>query len=264
MPCRKRSQEGRNVTEEKKTRARSGSLYFCSRDSVFDLQLCAVRTQCMLETRDWKGAAQMVYKHWLGGSAMEEILKVEKPAPIAAGLLEAMRNGTRIETDAQTVLTSAPQTLRLAIAEAFEAEAAELSLTCDEFKERQARFLQSLAARMSWKPKAKVERPARLPKAKPVELQAVLDRELAKGDTKAAAKAIAEARLVDEKVIEGLEKLQDLNPEMARELAVNLRRRARKESGGKSRFLHSLAMRIEPEGVAAQLAERKPGKCQAA
>ncbi|MDF1497325.1 MAG: hypothetical protein P1P90_04675 [Patescibacteria group bacterium] len=217
----------------------------------------------MIETRDWKGAAQMVYKHWLGGSAMEEILMVGKAAPIVAGLLEAMRNGMRIEADAQTVLTSAPQSLRLAIAEAFEAEAAELSLTCDEGKERQARFLQSLASRMSWKPKVKAQKPTKQPKLKPEQLQAVLDRELARGDTKAAAKAIAEARLVDEKVIEGLEKLQDIDPELARVLAVNLRRRARKESGGKSRFLHSLAMRTEPKGVT-QLPQRKQSKRQAA
>ena len=263
MPSRKRNREGRNVTAEKKTRVQSGSLYFCPRDSVFDFQLTEVRTLCMLETKDRMGNSQMVFKHWLGGSAMEEILKVDKGAPIAAGLLEAMTNGMRIEADAQTVLTSAPQSLRMAIAEAFEAEAAELSLTCDEYRERQARFLQSLASRMSWKPKAKPVRPAKLPKAKPEQLQAVLDRELARGDTKAAAKAIAEARIVDEKVQEGLEKLQDLNPEMARGLAIDLRRRARKENGGKSRFLHSLALHIEPKGVT-QLPQRKQSGRRAA
>jgi hypothetical protein len=263
MPSRKKNREGRNLTTEKNERAKSGSLYFCSRDSIFDQQLSEVRTQCTLETRDWKGATQMVYKHWLCEPAMEEILKVGKPAPIAAGLIKAMSQGMRIEADAQTVLTSAPQTLRLAVAEAFEAEAAELALTCDERKERLARFLLSLAQRLNWKPKAQAQKPAKQPKAKPEQLQAVIDRELARGDTKAAAKAIAEARIVDERVQAGLEKLQDLNPEMARELAVNLRRRARKESGGKSRFLHSLALHIEPEGVA-QLPQRKQSGARAA
>ncbi len=263
MPSRKRNREGRNVTAEKNERSKNGRLYFCHRDSAFDFQLAEVRTQCTLESRDWKDDARLVYKHWLGGPAMEEILKVGKGAPIAAGLIEAMKQGMRIEADAQTVLTSATQSLRLAVAEAFEAEATELALTCDERKECLARFLSSMTQRLNWKLRAKPERPAKQPKPESEQLQAVIDRELARGDTKAAAKAIAEARLVDEKVQVGLEKLQNLSPDMARGLAIDLRRRARKFSGEKARFLSSLAMRTEPKGVT-HLPQQKPSKRQAA
>lgn len=113
-----------------------------------------------------------------------------------------------------------------------------------ESDERLARYLEGTARRIM--PKAKSESETGKTMAKPERLEAVVDRSLALGDVKAAAKAIAEAKLVDERVQRNLEKL---SPELARELAINLRRQARKMKGGKARFICALANRIEPMSV---------------
>ncbi len=242
MPSRKRSHEGRNLTAEKNSRTETGA----SHRSVGDMQvnkarLAEVRVQCTLEVRDRYGNAVPVYKHWLGGSAMEEILEVDDAMAIAFGLVEATRQGMRIEFDALSVLADTNKRLRKQVAEVFIANAREIKLSCMESDERLARYLEGTARRIM--PKAKSESGTGKTMAKTEKLEAVVDRSLALGDVKAAAKAIAEAKLVDERVQRNLDKL---NPEMARELAINLRRQARKMKGGKARFICALANRIEP------------------
>lgn len=128
MPSRRRAHEGRNLTAEK-SRTEIGA----SRRSVGDMQvnnahLAEVRAQCMLEVRDRYGNTVPVYKHWLGGSAMEEILEVEDAMAIAFGLVEATRQGMRIEFDALSVLAEANKRLRKQVAEVFIANARDQAL----------------------------------------------------------------------------------------------------------------------------------------
>jgi hypothetical protein len=261
MASRKRSREGRNMTAERKARAEARAN--AAKSAADPKLLEEVRKYTKIQSKDRGGEMSLVFKDFLKGKDMEAILEVGDTASIAAGLLEAMKHGMRIEVDAQVVLTSAEQSVRLALAKVFEAEADEMLPSMNERQERQARFLESLARRMSWRPKAKVKREKAPPKPKPEKLEAVLDRALAFGDAKAAAKAIAETRHVNDDVREHLERLQDRNPDLARDLAVNIRRRARKMNGGKARFLNSLAANVEPAGTS-QLPTRKPEKRRAA
>jgi len=272
MPKRKRSQEkkrselrGTTLTAHRKQQRESKTLYCCHESEVPELQLTSVRTQCMIEARQgpMDHRTHMVYKRFLKGCDMETIVQVESGAAIAAGLLEAMRQGMSLEADAQVVLCSASEAIRPVVAKAFLAEASELGLSCDERKERLASLLESLARRMTPRSKAEVKRFKRKPTPKAEPLEAQLDRHLALSDTKAAAKVLAEARLVDDDVQDQLTRLKENNPLLARDLAINLLRRARRAKGGKAKFLKALARRTEPEGTS-QLSNRKPEKSQAA
>ncbi len=256
MASRKRSREGRNLTAEKKAKAdaRVQALASPADPELMD----GVRKYTMIQSKDRRGEVTMAYKHFLKGCGMEAILELGDAGAIAHGLVEAMRHGMRVEADAQVVLASAEPGLRKLLAEAFVAQAKELALGTNEHEERLARFLEATARRIS--PRAKPKREPKQAKAKPERLEAVVDRALALDDAKAAAKAIAEAKLVDEDVQQALERLA---PELARELAVNLRRRARKAQGGKARFLNTLATRIEPTPVA-QFPKREQSKRRAA
>lgn len=256
MASRKRSREGRNLTQEKKVRTEARALSAASPANSELLE--SVRKFTMIPSKDRSGEVTMAYKHFLKGCDMEAILELGDAGAIAHGLIEAMRHGMRVEVDAQAVLAGAEPGLRKALSSAFAAQAQEIALSCDGHEERLARFLEGLARRLS--PKVKPERKARQQKPKPEKLEAVLDRALALSDAKSAAKAIAEAKLVDEQVQQTLERLA---PELARELAINLRRRARKMQGGKARFLNALACRIEPTPVA-EFPKREHGKRRAA
>lgn len=244
MPSRKRSREGRNLTAEKNSRPETGVSRCVGDMQVDNARLAEVRARCMLEVQDRYGNTVAVYKHWLGGPAMEEILKVDDAPAIAVGLLEAMRQGMRIEFDALSVLASANKRLRKQVAEVFIANAREIKLSCIASDERLARYLEGTARRIA--PKVRPESEPSEAKAQPERLEAVVDRSLALGDVKAAAKAIAEAKLVDERVQKNLDRL---SPDLARELAINLRRQARKMKSGKARFICALATRIEPMSV---------------
>lgn len=256
MTSRKRSREGRNLTQEKKAKVevRAQAVASPADPELMD----GVRKFTMIQSKDRRGEVTMAYKHYLKGCDMEAILELGDAGAIAHGLVEAMRRGMRVEADAQVVLAYAEPSSRKQLAEAFAAQAQELALSASEHEERLARFLEAMARRISLRTKPKRE--PRKAKAKPERLEAVVDRALALGDAKSAAKVIAEAKLVDDDVQQTLERLA---PELARELAINLRRRARKAQGGKARFLKALANRIEPTAVA-EFPKREQGKRRAA
>jgi hypothetical protein len=266
MASWKKSRKGRNLTAEKKARAEAKvNAAKCGADPE---KLEAVRRCCMIQSKDRSGETKMVHMFYLKGTGMEAILKVNDAAAIAAGLLEALEHGMNLEVDAQMILCEADKDLCRALAVVFTEKAEELELTCDERKERLASLLQSLAGRMSYKARAEVKqiRPKSKPAPKPESLEAVLDRELAIGTdeaVKTAAKAIAEARLVDDDVLCELEKIRDNCPDLAEALAINLRRRARRAKNGKAKFLNRLAQRVYPIG-ATDVRSRKSEKRQVA
>lgn len=257
MPSRKRSRENRNMTAERSQRQTQRASA-----SVNETALEAVRRHLQVQGKNRRtGEPELKYKFWLGGAAMQEILKVSDVQAIATGLVEGLKNGVSIEADAQAVLFKAPRHVRAAIAEAFVAEAVRIDGLPET--ERKAKFLAGLAQRITPRPepevKAEPEAEAAPEPEKP--LDAVVSEALKAKDYAMVAVAVVSAKFVDGDVRDMLKAVKTTNPVEANKLAAAIRAEAKKIARKPKRdFFRRMASSLESGSVETREVSQKRAK----